>query len=153
MNLKQKIEQDIELAKMMAADIDKIYKKYAKAALKAQQERFDKIRDKKYRGCSNVEELHDLYGADEITLDEYDAGRDFFEGQEKRKAQMSLIEQHRKNLKDIRDKWNGTAKELQEELDEINGVIKEKPLNAFERLEQDRRNERLAALRLQESLR
>lgn len=152
MALKQELERDIELAKMMAADIDKVYKKYAKAAIEAQQARFIKIQNEKYYGCSNADELHDLYGADEITLDEYDAGRDFFEGQDKRKAQMSLIEQHRKNLREIRDNWKGTVKELQEELDDLNGVIKEKPLDAFERLEQENRTERLAALRLQDSL-
>ena len=152
MALRQDLERDIELAKMMVEDTDKVYKKYAKAALEAQQARFIKIQDEKYHGCSNAAELHDLYGQDIITLDEYDAGRDFFDGQEKRKAQMSLIERHRKNLKELRDKWKGTAKELQEELDGLNGVIKEKPLNAFERLEQENRKERLDALRLQDCL-
>lgn len=67
---------------------------------------------------------------------------------------MSLIEKHRKNLKEIRDNWKGTVIELQRELDELNGEKKEKQpkLNAFERLEQERHTERLAALQLQESL-
>ena len=145
MNLKQELERDIELARMMAEDINKVYKKYAKAALQAQQERFNKIRDEKYHGCANADELHDLYGNDEITLDEYDAGRDFFDGQEIRRVQMSLIEQHRKNLKDIRDRWKGTVNELQNELDELNGAVKDKR-TYLEKLEAQERAERYAAL-------
>lgn len=152
MALKQEIENDIILARMMADELDKAYKKYAKAALEVQKERFNRIRDEKYHGCTNADELHDLYGCDEITLEEYDAGRDFFEGQEARMRQMSFVERHRKNLKDLRDRYKGTAKELQEELDDLNGVVKEKPLNAFERLEQEDRNERLAVLRIQDCL-
>lgn len=142
---KREIEQEIELAKMMADDIDKVYRKYAKAALEAQQERINKIRDEKYHGCSNADELHDLYGQDVITLDEYDAGRDFFDGQEIRKKQMSLVEHHRKNLKDMRDKWKGTVKELQEELNELNGVQKD-TRTYIEKLESQERAERYAAL-------
>lgn len=146
------IEQEIELAKMMAADIDKIYKKYAKAALQAQHDRLEKIRSEKYKDCSNVEELTYLYGFGEFTIDEYDAGREFFESQKTRAQQLTLIEAHRKNLKEIRDRWRGTVNELQAELNELNGVKKEKSLNAFQRLEQESHAERLAALQLQESL-
>jgi len=119
------IEQEIELAKMMAADIDKVYKKYAKAALKAAQERTEKIRLEKYHGCVDVEELQNLYAYAEITLEEYDTGRDFFEEQQIRAKRLSLIEKHRQNLKDIRDRWKGTINELQQELDELNGVQKD----------------------------
>ncbi|AFL99481.1 hypothetical protein Desde_1048 [Desulfitobacterium dehalogenans ATCC 51507] len=153
-NLRQELEQEIELAKMMAADIDKVYKKYAKAALQAQQDRLYKIRAEKYKGYSTEAELHNAYGYGEITIDEYDEGRDFLAALEARESQMSLIEKHRKNLKEIRDNWKGTVIELQRELDELNGEKKEKQpkLNAFERLEQERHTERLAALQLQESL-
>ena len=152
-NLRQEIEQEIELAKMMSADIDKVYKKYAKAALQAQQDRLEKIRDEKYRGCSTVEELEMVFGHGDITIDEYDEGREFLAELKTRELQLSLIERHRKNLKEIRDNWKGTVIELQRELDELNGVKKQPKLNAFEKLEQERRAERLEALQRQESLR
>lgn len=60
-----------------------------------------------------------MYAYAEITLEEYDAGRDFFEEQQIRAKQLSLIEKHRQNLKDIRDRWRGTINELQQELDEL----------------------------------
>jgi hypothetical protein len=146
------IEQEIELAKMMAADIDKVYRKYAKAALQAQQDRLEKIRAEKYKGCSTVEELQTAYGYGEITIDEYDEGRDFLTTLKTRESQLSLIEKHRKNLKGIRDNWKGTVIELQRELDELDGKQKEKPLTAFERLEEEKRAERLEALGLREAL-
>lgn len=145
MNLKRSIEQEIELAKMMATDIDKVYKKYAKAALLAAENRTEKIRNEKYRGCATTEELQCLYGYSEITLEEYDKGRDFFKAREEREKQLSLTEQHRKNLKDIRDKWKGTAKELQDELDEMNGVIKD-TRTYVEKLEAEERAERYATM-------
>jgi hypothetical protein len=148
----QEIEQEIELAKMMAADIDKIYKKYAKATLQAQQDRLEKIRAEKYKGCSTVEELQMAYGYGEITIDEYDEGRDFLAAMKARESQLSLIEKHRRNLKGIRDNWKGTVIELQRELDELGGKQKEKPLNAFEMLEEERRADRLESLSLCEAL-
>ena len=140
------IEQEIELAKMMAEDIDKVFKKYAKAALQAQQDRTEKVRAEKYKDCENVAELQDLFGYGDITLDEYDAGRDFFESREERMKQLSLVEKHRKNLKEIRDRWKGTINELKEELNEIDGVVKD-TRNAFEKLDDERRVERFEALR------
>lgn len=144
-SLKRDIEQSIELAKMMVTDIDKVYKKYAKAALKAAEDRAEKIRIESYRGCTTVNELHDLYGYGDITEDQYYEGKVFFETREERKTQLSFIEQHRKNLKDIRDKWKGTVKELQDELDHLNGVVKD-TRTYVEKLEAEERAERYAAL-------
>lgn len=145
MSLKHEIEQDIELAKMMVADIDKLYKKYAKSALQAERERKEKIRNEKYLCCANVEELKELYGYGEITIEEYDAGRDFFEAQEKRSKQLSLVERHRKNLRELRDKWKGTVNEFQQELDELNGVQKD-TRTYIEKLEYEERKERYASM-------
>lgn len=144
-SLKKNIEQDIELAKMMVTDIDKVFKKYAKSALKSAEERAEKIRNESYRGCTTVEELHDLFGYDEITLAELDEGRAFFEAREERKNQLTFVEQHRKNLKDIRDRWKGTVKELQDELDKMNGVVKDNR-TYIEKLETEERAERYATL-------
>ena len=149
---KNDIEQEIQLAEMMASDIDKIYKKYAKAALQAEQERIEKVRLEKYKDCSTAQELQELYGWGEITAAEYEAGRVFLEEREKRMKQLSLVEKHRANLKEIRDRWKGTVKELQEELDELNGVEKVKPMNAFEKLEAEQRKERYEAINLQSML-
>lgn len=143
---KHEIEQEMELAKMMVADIDKVFKKYAKAALAAEQARAEKIRDEKYKGCNDSRELQDLYGYAELTEEEYKEGIEFFNSREDRKKQLSLIEKHRKNLRDIRDIWKGTVKELQEELDELNGVFKD-TRNAFEKREAEERAERYAAMR------
>ncbi len=140
------IEQEIELAKMMAADIDKVFKKYAKAALAAEQARAEKFRNKKYKGCEDIQELQDLYGWGEFTEKEYQEGIEFFECWEEGKKQLSLIELHRKNLREIRDRWKGTVRELQEELDELNGVVKD-TRNAFEKREAEERAERYAAMR------
>lgn len=149
MTEKQEIKRGIELALMMVADIDKVYKKYAKAALKASEERAEKIRKEKYKECNTTEELHDLYGYGNITLEEYDEGCDFFEMQENRRQQLSCIESHRKNLKEIRDRWKGTAMELKEELDEIDGIAKVTDTrNVFEKLEAEERAERYKTLLL-----
>lgn len=144
-NLKQDIEQDIELAKMMVADIDNVYKKYAKAALKASEERAEKIKNEKYHGCTTDEELQTLYGYEEITLAEYDEGRNFLAAREDRKKQLSLVEQHRKNLRDLRDRWKGTVNELQDELDELNGVVEDKR-TYLEKQEAEERAERYAQM-------
>ncbi len=146
MSIKQDIERDIELAKMMADDIDKVYKKYAKGALQAQQERLEKIRNEKYHGCADAVELEELYAYGDITTEEYDAGRDWFNEQYTRMNQLSLVEQHRKNLKELRDKWKGTVNELIAELDELNGVRKD-TRTYIEKLEAQERAERYAALR------
>lgn len=143
---KREIDQEIELAQMMVADIDKVYKKYAKAALQAQEERLEKIRTEKYMECDTAEQLHELYGWGSVTLDEYEAGRDFFESREDRKKRLSFVEAHRKNLKEIRDRWKGTVIELQRELDEMNGVVEDKR-TYVEKLEAEERAERYAALR------
>jgi hypothetical protein len=125
MALKQELEQDIELAQMMVDDMDKVYNKYARAAYSKQQERIEQVRNEKYKGCENVEELRDLYGYGDMSEDEYYAGISFFESREIRKSQLSLIEKHRVNLKEIRDRWKGTVNELGAELDVINGVVKD----------------------------
>lgn len=63
MKERKKIMQDIELAKMMSEDIDKVYKKYAKSALKASEERAEKSRVKNikvvqlpmnYKNCTDT---------------------------------------------------------------------------------------------------
>lgn len=146
MNLKQAIEQDIILAKMMADDLNKVFKKYAKAALKASEERNEKIKNEKYHGCTSFEELQNLFGYGEITSDEFEEGQDFLQSREERKEQLSLVEQHRINLRYLRDKYKGTVKELQDELDEINGVVKDNR-TYVEKLEAEEQMERYASLK------
>jgi len=118
-NKKQQIEQEIELAKMMVKDIDNVFRKYAKAAMTAAAERKEVIRKKKYRECENKGELQELYGWGGLTEEAYYAGLDFFDDLELSKNRLSLIEQHRKNLQEIRDRWKGTVNELREELEEL----------------------------------
>ena len=141
MNLKQAIERDIVLAKMMADDIDKVFKKYAKAALKAAEERQEKFRDEKYHGCTTIAELQEIYGYGEMSLEEYEEGIDFINAREERKNQLSLVEQHRINLKYLRDNYKGTVKELQDELNKLEGVVKDNR-SYVEKLEAEERAER-----------
>ncbi len=141
---KKEIEQEIELAKMMVADIDKIYKKYAKAALEKEKERLERIKNELYNGCENAQELQDLYGYGELTDDEYYGGVEFFQNKKERSMQLSLVEAHRKNLREIRDRWKGTIKELLEELDEIDGKPKD-TTTYLEQLERQERDERYKA--------
>lgn len=146
MGIKQDIERDIELAHMMAADIDKVYKRYAKAALRAETDRLSRVVETKYMGCLSADELRDgLFAYGSITEDEYCAGIDFFEALGSREKQLSLIELHRKNLKEIRDRWKGTVKELQAELDELNGVVKDNR-TFVEKLEAEERAQRYAQI-------
>ena len=142
---KEEIEQKIELAKMMVGDIDKLFKKYAKAALASEQSRVEKIRSEKYKGCDDIRELQDLYGYEELIEEEYREGIEFLNGREDCKRQLSLIEKHRKNLREIRDMWKGTISELQEELNKLNGVVKD-TRNAFEKLESEERAERYRSM-------
>jgi hypothetical protein len=113
------IEQELELAKMMVADLNRLYKKYAKAAQAKETERLERIRAEKFKECENEQELQELFGFGELTRDEYYSGLDFFDAKEKRRRQKSLIEQHRINLKEIRDLWKGTINERQDELNEM----------------------------------
>ena len=146
MLLKLKIEQDIELAKMMAEDIDKVYRKYSKSALRAEKERKEKIRNEKYHGCADTDELQTLYAYDEITIEEYDAGRDFFKEQVIRERQLSIVEKHRINLRELRDRWKGTINELRQEIDELNGVEKDNR-TFLEKVEHEERAERYASMK------
>lgn len=146
MSTKQEIEQEIELAEMMAADIDKVYKKYAKAALEAEQKRLEAAKETIYMGCQDKDELQELYGFGDLTEEEYYGGIEYFDSMNTRKKQLSLIEKHRQNLKDIRNRWKGTVKELKEELEELGGVKVQQPMNYIEQLEQQERQERYLAM-------
>ncbi|HBB28162.1 MAG TPA: hypothetical protein DC000_02745 [Clostridiales bacterium] len=142
---KKEIEQELELAEMMVIDIEKIYKKYAKSAQTEAEKRQEKIKSIKYFDCNNQMELQELYGYGEITEEEYYTGIDFFKELELSKSRKSLIELHRQNIKELRDKWKGTVKELHEELDEISGVVKDKR-TYVEKLEADERAQRYSSL-------
>ncbi len=145
---RKEIEIEIELANMMVADLDKIFKKYAKAAQAAAEARLENIRSKKYKDCDNKEELQELYGFGDLSEDEYYAGLDFFDEKETNQKRLSLIEQHRQNVKELRDRWKGTEKELKQELDELDGIVYEKPQTYVEKLKAQERQERFEAMRL-----
>lgn len=142
---KIEVEQELELAEMMVADLDKVFKKYAKSAQIEFDKRQEKIKSTKYFECSDVVDLQEFYGYGNITEEEYYAGLDFFKELELSKSRKSLIELHRQNIKEIRDKWKGTVKELQTELDEINGVVKDNR-TYVEKLEAEERAERYSSL-------
>jgi len=144
---KRDIEREIELAEMMVADLEKIFKKYAKAAQAEAEARQERIKSTKYFSCSNVEELQTMYGYGELTEKEYYAGLDFFEELKLSNTRKSLIEQHRQNVKELRDRWKGTVLELTDELAELDGVKKGKPLTYIEQLEAKERNERYESMK------
>lgn len=108
------IEEDLELAKLMVSDLEKLWNSYAKKALQAKQERETKQAKKGFLDCETKEELIDLYGYGDIDEETYQRGLDYFDNPEKPK--LSVIELHRKNIKELLGRWQGTVKELQEEL-------------------------------------
>lgn len=136
MSRQQEIEQERVLAQLMVDDLDRLYKKYQKSAYKAQKEREAKRIEKEFKGCKSAQELQDLYGYGDITIDELERGIEYFRQD---KVQYSTIELHRKNIKELRDRWRGTVNELKEELNELLGVEK---LSYVEELELSEREER-----------
>lgn len=134
--LNKEMEQELELAALMVKDLKKLWSSYAKKALQARQERELKQTKKGFLDCETREELIDVYGYGEMDEDTYHRGLNYFNNPEK--VELSVIELHRKNIKEILSRWEGTIKELQEE---IEPQIKQRE-NAFEKLEREEREER-----------
>ena len=111
-SMEKEIELELELAKLMVKDLEKLWKSYAKKALQAKQERETRQVKKGFMDCETREELIDLYGYGEIDEDTYNRGLDYFDNPEK--PEMSTIELHRKNIKEILSRWKGTVIELQD---------------------------------------
>lgn len=142
MQNKQEIERELELAKLMAADLEKLWKSYAKKALASKQEREYKQRKRGFLEYDRVEDLIDAWGGAYIDEDTYYRGLAYFEAQNK-PPELSVIEAHRKNIKDLLERWKGTIRELDEELCPPNKGPKE---NAFEKMARLEREERYRSL-------
>jgi len=134
--IEREIEKELELAKLMVKDLERLWKSYAKKALQAKQERETRQVKKGFLDCETKEELIDLYGYGEIDEDTYNRGLDYFDSPEK--PELSIIELHRKNIKEMLGRWRGTIMELQEEL---NPQVKDTE-NIFEKMDRLEREER-----------
>lgn len=130
------IEEELELAKLMVKDLEKLWKSYAKKALQARQERETNQVKKGFHDCETKEELIDLYGYGDIDSETYQRGLSYFDTPDKPK--LSTIELHRKNIKDMLNRWKGTVNELKEEL---NPSVKDTE-NIFEKMDRLEREER-----------
>ena len=114
----KEIEQEILIAELIVKDLDGLYKKYRKAAYEAREERIAHDFERNFMGSKTVSELQDMYGYGEITRSEYEQGVDYLESY---RPELSIVELHRKELKDMRDNWRGTIKELMGEIDTLKG--------------------------------
>lgn len=135
-SIEKEIERELEIAKLMVADLEKLWKSYAKKALQAKQERETRQIKKGFLNCETREELIDLYGYGEINDETYQRGLDYFDNPEK--PELSIIELHRRNIKELLNGWKGTVKELQEEL---TPTVKQSE-NLFEKMDRLEREER-----------
>ena len=135
-SMEKEIVLELELAKLMVKDLEKLWKTYAKKALQAKQEREMRQVKKGFLDCETKAELVDLYGYGEIDEDTYNRGLDYFDNPEK--PELSTIELHRKNIKEILSRWKGTVMELQYEL---NPPVEDTE-NAFDKAARLEREER-----------
>lgn len=146
--IKREIEREIELAKLMVKDLKKLWSSYATKAFLAKQERESRQAKKGFLEYETVEELIDAWGGAYIDEDTYYRGIEYFENLNK-PPQQSVIEQHRTNIKEILNRYEGTLLELN---DELNPPTKVKEENAFERRERELRDERCKNITLNELL-
>ncbi len=135
---RQEILVELECAKLMVKDLEKVWKSYSKKAYQARIERERNSTNKLFHGCECEQELQDLYGFGEITEEVYCQGLEHFKEQ-KRPPILSTVEKHRANLKRLIASWKGSILELEQELDPVE---KNPQLNAFEKLELEEKQER-----------
>lgn len=143
---RHEIEREIELAQIMAKDLEKLWKSYAKKALAAKQERELRQEKKGFLEYNTVEELTDAYGWGAINEETYYRGRQYFENSNK-PPELSVIEEHRKRIKELIGRYKGTVREL---LEELNPPEKKQEENAFDKRERELRDERIAAMNFAE---
>lgn len=141
---KREIEREIELAKLMAKDLEKLWKSYAKKAQAAKEERERRQEKKGFLEYKTREELVEAYGWGVIDEDTYRRGLEYFENL-KKPPERSVIEIHRSRIKELVNRYKGTIIELE---DELNPPEKEREENAFEKRERELREERVEAMNL-----
>lgn len=147
-NLIAQIKEEIILSEMLAKDLERLWKSYAKKALVAKQERELKQEKNGFLECETEQELIDLYGYGDIDDETYYCGLDYFKNL-KKPPELSAIEKYRTKLKELINREKGTIIELNEEL---SPTEKQPEENAFARYDRLRRKERVEELRLAEAL-
>lgn len=135
---KQDIRKEIELAELMISDLQKVWKSYAKKVLAAKQEREIRQVKKGFLGHETVEELIEAFGYEYISEADYYKGLEYFENL-KKPPELSVIETHRKRIKEKINLLSGTIKELQEELEP---VVKAPEENVFDKIAREEREQR-----------
>lgn len=140
--VKHEIERDLELAKLMVKDLEKLWKSYAKKAQAAKEERERRQEKKGFLEYETREDIIEAYGWGNIDEDTYRRGLEYFENLEK-PPEKTIIEMHRNRIKELVNRYKGTIIELEEEL---NPPEKKHEENAFEKRERELREERIAAM-------
>ena len=112
---KQEIERELGLATLMVKDLQKLWSSYSKKALIAKEERELRQEKKGFMDCENEYELMEAYGSDYIDEETYRRGLDYFENA-KKPPTLSVVETHRKRIREYLDLWKGTVNERNEEL-------------------------------------
>lgn len=136
--MKKEIAREIEIAKLMVKDLERIYKSNAKKALAAKQERELKQEKQGFIEYETEAELIDAWGGAYIDEDTYRRGIEYFENL-KKPPLPSVIEQHRKNIEELMDWWNGTIAELTEELYLAEKMPEENAFGKMDRIEREER--------------
>lgn len=145
---REEMELEIEVAELMAKDLEKIWKSCAKKAQDAKLEREKRQEKKGFMDCETVAELQDAYGYDAIDEETYYRGLDYFENLKKPPV-LSVVEAYRRELREKANGYKSTANMLREELDPTPKAYVE---NAFERLEREEREGKLKYMQEQEAL-
>lgn len=145
---KREIQREIELAKMMSSDLEKLWKSYAKKAQAAKEERELRQEKKGFLEYETVQELIDGYGWGCIDEETYKRGLEYFENL-KKPPERSIVETHRSRIKELVNRYKGTVIELEEELHPSEKKHEE---NAFEKREREIREERVSAMKLADAI-
>ncbi len=149
--MKLEIQEEIEMAELMVKDLTKIWKSYAKKALEAKTERELKQEKKGFLDCENENELQELYGFGEIDDDTYHRGLEYFKNA-KKPPKLSVIERHRKRVKDLLDNEKGTLIELKRELEPEEAKQEENGFEYYDRINREKRNGELRTQEVMDEL-
>lgn len=140
---------ELELARLMVKDLEKLWKSYAKKAQAAKEERERRQEKKGFLEYETLEELTEAYGYAVIDEETYIRGQDYFKSLSNKAAERSLTETHRERIKELLNRYKGTVEYLEEELD----PPKDKdPENGFEAYDREQRNKRCEEMRTREGL-
>lgn len=139
---KREVKRELELATLMVKDLQRLWSSYAKRALIAKQERELKQDKKGFLEYETEAELIEAWGGAYIDEDTYRHGLEYFESI-KRPPSLSVIEEHRRNIQTLLNRWKGTVETLTEELNPKENIPKE---SIFDKMAREERQERYRSM-------